>query len=64
MRQNESGDFEPSATMKTLKAIQEERMAVSGLDEFEALTVALVMYLDELVERGHLPVLSYKDVTE
>ena len=57
-----SDEWKPSAMMQTIKAIQEERAAV-GADEFEAMTIALVMYLDKLTELGHLPTLSYEEVT-
>ncbi len=56
-------EWKPSPMMQTIKAIQDERTTFGNLDETEAMTIALVMYLDKLTELGHLPTLTYEQVT-
>ena len=63
MTMREDGTWEPSPTMQVIRRIQRENMAThADPDEVLSMTIALVMYIDALTERGHLPSLTYEEV--
>jgi hypothetical protein len=54
--------WQPSPTMQVLRRIMEESSMIHAHSESESLTIAIVMYLDRLVEFGHIPALTYEQV--